>query len=417
MRYLIVGASAAGIAAAEGIRRRDASGEILIVSDEPAYYRPLLAQLLDGTRSGSQVEREPGSLPADVKLLIGRRVARLDISGASVSLDGGQVIGYDKILLATGSRAIRPPVPGVEADGVFTLRRWDDALGIARAARDARRAVVLGAGRVGIKCAFALRHLGLAVTVVEMEERIVPQQLDAVAAEIFTPAVREAGIELRTRDTVVAVDAPKGWAAGVALKDGRELAAELVILAVGVAANVDLAAQAGLEVGRGVRVDEHLATSVPSVYAAGDAVETQDRVTGRLIVSGIWTNAVEMGHVAGENMAGGERRYPGAFGLLNAMEMAGLPVISVGEIQASAGDGCEILARRVGSTYRKLVLRDGRLVGFILVGDVERAGVYQALIREQVDVAAFKDQVASPRFGYAHFVRQQPALADRYLGA
>ncbi len=419
MRYVIIGNSAAGTAAAEGIRRWDRTGQIVVISDEPhpAYHRPLIPYLIEGTKPPEQIRRDPAHLPANLDVRLGRRVTRIDPAAHTVALDDGAELSYDRLLLATGSSPIRPPIPGLDGPGVYTLRRWDDALAIAQAVRGASRAVILGAGRIGMKCAFALRHLGLAVTVVELMDRIVPQQLDAASAAIFTTVVRAAGIEVILDNTFTQIEHRADQPKRIALRDGRELAADLVIVATGVRANVELAQAAGLRVDRGVLVDEGMRTSAPGVYAAGDVVQTTDVVTGEAVVSGIWTNAVAMGHVAGENMAGGDRRFVGAFSLLNAMDLGGLPVISVGEINPVEGNGYQVFAWRRDQVYRKLVFRDDVLVGLIFIGQVERAGVYQTLVREKAHLGALKARLVEPNFNYGHFVTSQPVHVDRYLAA
>lgn len=389
-----------------------------MVSDErhPPYHRPLIPYLIEGTKTPEKVQRDPARLPADLAVRLGRRATRVDPEAHTVVLDDGEELSYDRLLLATGSSPIRPPIPGLDGPSVYTLRRWDDALAIAQAAQGAKQAVILGAGRIGMKCAFALHHLGLDVTVVEIEDRIVPQQLDATGAAIFTQVVQAAGIELVLNNTFARVEHSGGRPKRIVLQDGRELTAGLVIVATGVRANVELARDAGLQVDRGVLVDEGMRTSAPDVYAAGDVVQTTDLVTGEPMVSGIWTNAVAMGQVAGENMAGGGRRFVGAFSLLNAMELGGLPVISVGQISSPGGDGYQVFAWQRGQAYRKLVFRDDTLVGLILIGQVEGAGVYQTLIREQTPLGSpLRDRLLEPTFSYAQFVTSQPVRVDRYV--
>lgn len=418
MRYVIIGSSAAGIAAAGAIRRSRQAEEVFVISAErhPPYHRPLIPYLIEGTKTPEEIQREATRLPPGVDMRLGRRVVRLDPTAHTVLLDDGESLGYDRLLLATGSVASRPPIPGLDGPGVHTLHDWDDALAIAQVAQGAERAVILGAGRIGMKCAFALRHLGLDVTVVEIENRIVPQQLDETGAAIFTRVVQAAGIHLLLHTTFARVEHPEGAPKRIILQDGRELTADLVIAATGVRANAALARDAGLRVDHGVLVDEGMRTSAPDVYAAGDVVQTTDVVTGEPMVSGIWTNAAAMGQVAGENMAGGNRRFVGAFRLLNAMELGGLPVISVGRIDPPDGDGYKVFARQRDQTYRKLVFRDDVLVGLILIGRVEGAGVYQTLIREQVPLGAtLRERLLEPTFSYAHFVVPQPVQVDRYL--
>ncbi len=419
MRHVIVGASAAGMAAAEAIRKRDPAAEIVVLTDErhPPYYRPLIPYLLYAGKTPAEIVREPRLTPARLELLSNAHAARLDPAARCLVLADGSTLSYDRLLLATGARPLRPEVAGLNGPGVFTLRTWDDALGLAAAAQGARSAVILGAGRIGLKSAFALRHLDLRVTVVEQLDRLVPQQLDPPGAAIFAQAVAQAGIETVLGHTLVQVQRRGAAVTSVVLDDGRQIDADLVVVGVGVRANLDLALTGGLSAGRGLLVDAHLRASAPDVYAAGDVVETTDIVTGEAIVSGIWTNAAAMGRVAGDNMAGGESTYLGGFALLNAMELGGLPVISVGAIHRAPGDGVEVFAERRGLNYRKLVFQGNRLIGLMLVGEVERAGVYQALIRERADVSGLRRELIGPRFHYGHYLHSRPGQTDRYVWA
>lgn len=428
MRYLIIGNGAAGNAAAQAIRRRDGRGEIIILSDEPhpAYYRPLLPYLLYDAPEGQHLYRDALHTPQDVTVHLGTRVQAIAPEVNTVLLEDGRHLAYDKLLIATGASPALPSIDGLLGEGVFVLRTLDDATALRKCAVDGpQSAVVIGGGRIGTKAALALRHLGLEVAIVEMLGWIVPQQFDAAAAEIFQAALHAQGIRLLFGRTVHSVlrqtpsaapstggqgrvppsTSKQGGVTGVLLDDGTELPAGLVVVATGVRPNVELARAAGLNTRRGLLVNRFLQTSHPDIYAAGDVVETNDVVTGEAIVSGTWTNAVFMGEVAGENMAGGLREYPGAWGLLNAVELAGIPVISAGIVHTPWA-GCEACTRRRDQVYRKLVFRDGTLVGFILVGEIEGAGVYTMLIRERVDVGPWKEALIE-KGTYAPFVRGQ----------
>ncbi|MDQ7850576.1 MAG: FAD-dependent oxidoreductase [Armatimonadota bacterium] len=417
MRHLIIGNGAAGNAAAQAIRRRDPSSEITIVSDElhAAYYRPLLPYLLHDAPEAQHLHRDPLHLPRDVMVHLGARVRAVVPAEARVILDDGRTLAYDRLLIATGASPALPPIDGVPGPGSFVLRTLDDATVLKAAVRaigPSSPAVIVGGGRIGTKVALGLRHLGLSVTIVEMLPWIVPQQLDAPAAEIVQAALQAQGIEMIFGRTVRALCRQEGRLRGVVLDDGTELAAGLVVIATGVRANADIARTAGLATRHGILVNRFLQTSYPQIYAAGDVVETADVVTGEPVVSGTWTNAVFMGQVAGENMAGGSREYPGAWGLLNAVELAGIPVISAGLIHPPQ-EGYDVHAHRRDRVYRKLVFRGGTLVGFILVGEVEGAGVYTALIRERVDVSPWKE-VLIQKGTCAPFVRALRTFPEAY---
>jgi len=272
-----------------------------------------------------------------------------------------------------------------------------DAQALARAAREAQNAVVIGAGRVGLKAALSLRQRGLAVTLVEQGPRVAPMQFDAAAGAILGQALEAQGIGLCLGQTVAEVKRGDRGVEGVVLADARFLAAEVIVAAVGVRPNLDLAQEAGLTVNQGIVVDKHLRTSAPEIYAAGDVAETTDLVTGGRLVSGLWTNAVEMGRLAGGNMAGAALEYPGAWAVFNSLEVAGIPTVAMGLTDPVPVAAYEIHQIRRGNTYRKLVCRDEVLVGALLLGDIEGAGVYAGLIKGQAKITDLDEAMHRPR--------------------
>lgn len=406
MRYVIVGNGAAGVAAARAIRSLDPQGELLIFSDEPhrAYYRPLISNFLEegSARDLYMPAAEAPWPPASEHL--GCRLVGLDPQARRLTGSDGRIWSYDRLLLATGAKALTPELPGWSGPGTFVLRTLADAEALARAAREAREAIVLGAGRVGLKAAQALRSLGLAVTLVEQEDRVAPMQFDETAGEILARALLAAGYRLYLKETLTAVERDRERLVGVTLAGGQSLPADLVVAALGVKPDTALAQTAGLAVNRGILVDEFLRTSAPDIYAAGDVAETRDLLTGQRLVSGLWTNAMEMGRLAGSNMAGASFSYAGAWGVLNALEVAGVPTAVIGLTLPPPGNDCQVWQGRRGNTYRKLVFQGDRLVGALLVGDLEGAGVYAGLIRKQAPLGDLKDSLISPRAGLASWV-------------
>jgi len=417
MHYVIIGNGAAGIAAAQTIEKIDSRSEITIITDEPylAYYRPLIPLIIDEERSPEEICRDKVELPRRALIRTAARAKRIDSKERTVLLDDGDSISYDRLLIAIGSSPRSLPVPGVTGHGVFFLRRLEDALAVKEAVRNAKRAVVVGGGRIGSKAAVALNKLGVKVSVVEKLDRLMPPQLDKAAASFFEKALQELGIEIITGQGISQILRQDGAVIGVLLEDGRTVAADMVLIAVGVKSNTELAQQAGIQVSTGIVVDSYMRTNVPVIYAAGDVVETTDVVSGEKMVSGIWTNAVEMGQTAGENMAGGKRESKGAFSVMNAMELAGLAVISVGMIHPPAGKGYEVLVERKEKTYRKFVFRNDVLVGVLLVGKLDHAGTYTSLIREKTELGALKDLLPEPTFSYAPFLKIQSPLIDNYI--
>jgi NAD(P)H-nitrite reductase large subunit len=407
------------MATAKAIRKRDPSAEIVMLSDEsrPPYYRPLIPYLIYKEKTGEDIARQACLTPPNLDLRLGVHATKLDPKNHLLTFGNIDSLTYDRLLISTGASPVRPNISGLDGPGVFTLRTWADAESIAKVAKDAKHAVILGAGRIGMKSAFALRHLGIEVSIVELLDRIVPQQLDEESAVIFAHTVADAGIKISLGQTFKTINYEGKKITSVTLNNGVELKADLVIVGVGVRANLELAISGGLHTQKGLLVNERLQTNDAHIFAAGDVVETRDIISGDSIVSGIWTNAVEMGRIAGDNMAGGKSTYQGAFSLLNSMELGGLPVVSVGEVQALPGDGVEIYTERKGQTYRKLVFCGNRLVGLILVGQIEGAGIYQTLIREKADVSALRHELLGHRFHYGHYILSKPGVTDMYVVA
>jgi NAD(P)H-nitrite reductase large subunit len=412
MKYVIIGNSAAGNAAARSIVSRDPGAETLIFSDEPyaSYYRPLIPNLVDETVEERLLFRDERTEPQGVEKRLGQRVKSIDPQEKRITLEEGAQISYDRLLVATGSSPLRPPVEGVDGEGVHTMRSLDDASAIKKAVEGTDRAVIIGGGRVGMKTASVLKNRGLDVTVVEKLDYVVPLQFDKVAGEISTAAVQGKGIELILGQGMKSIMSTNGKVRGVELEDGRELETKLVVVATGVIANTELAQSAGIAVNHGILVDPFMRTSVPDIYAAGDVVETRDLVTNQPIVSGLWTNAVEMGTIAGRNMTGEEADYGGAFGVLNSLELANVPTVSVGLVDPPAGDDYDIRAVRRGDHYRKLVLKEGVLVGALLVGDIEGAGVYTGLIKRRIQVEPHLEALMAPRPSYASWLLRESQL-------
>jgi NAD(P)H-nitrite reductase large subunit len=407
-RYVVVGNSVAAVAAVEAIRELDAAGSVLMIAREagPIYSRPLLSYWLAGKVDDRRMEWRPREFYAAnrVEALLGAEAVTLDVGKRLVGLADGGRVGYEKLLLATGGAPIVPGIAGRDAAGVFTFTEWADVARVKDfvAGRQVRRAVVVGAGMIGVKAAEALVALGLQVTVVELAPRVLSAALDEPAARLAEAAMRRAGVEVRCASQVERVVARERHAAGVRLKSGEELPCELVVLAVGVAPNAALArSTAGaVEVDRGILVDDLMRTSAPDVYAAGDVAQAREALSGQKRAIPIWPGAWRQGRIAGRGMAGAEPEgYEGALAM-NAVSVFGLATISVG-LAAQPVEGAEVLSasRAEPPAYRKLVLRDGRIVGALLVGDIDRAGLFTGLIRGKVNVAGVRELLLTEQFG------------------
>jgi nitrite reductase (NADH) large subunit len=285
-----------------------------------------------------------------------------------------------------------PPIPGRAHEAVVVLRTLADADALVARAPEARRAVVVGGGLLGLEAAFGLRKRGAAeVTVLEVAPRLLPRQLDAAGAALFAARVRALGLEPRTGASVTAIEPTEGAAVLVRLADGAALPADLVVVAAGIRPDTTLAAAAGLAVGRGITVDDTLRTSHPAVWAAGDCVEH------RGAVHGLWPVALTMGTVAGTNAAGGRERL-GELVDATFLKVLGIPVFSVGHATDAPPDA-ENLAHHDQATgaYRKLVLHEGHVTGGILLGDPSRAVALRNAVERRVDARERRGDPGDPK--------------------
>lgn len=407
MDYVIIGNSAAGIGAVEGIRQVDKKGSIAIISDEPhhAYSRPLISYYLGGKVEPHNMYFRPKTFyrDYDVEPLLGKPVTAID-SGAHTVTVAGKKLKYGKLLVATGGSPFVPPIDNMSGADVYTFTKWDDAKAVAKAAEKAESAVVIGGGLIGLKATEGLLNLGVKVTVVELADRVLSTILDDKASQMFAAHLKSLGVTLITGDTAVAVNRDgEGSVTGVTLKGGKTVETDIVIVAIGVVPNTKLAETTKVKKERGIVVDEHLRTSVKDIYAAGDCIETYDVLRHIRRPQPIWPNAYEQGRTAGVNMAGQPMDYNGSFGM-NSIEVKGLPTITVGMYDA-VGPEFEILAKSNPETmsYKKVIIHNDRIVGAVFVGDIDRAGIMTGLIKDKVNVKAFKHELISDNFGYAVF--------------
>lgn len=393
--YVIIGQGAAGAAAANELKQLENEAVVTIISNEQEgfYSRIDLPDMISGKREAQDALLQTPAQFQDkgIHCLAGDQVIRINPDNHSVELTAGRCLSYDKLLLATGARPVLPGLPGMEADGVFSLWTMAQAKAISLAAAGARAAVIIGAGLIGLKTAVALHQRGLRVTIIEQMDRVLPQQLDKIGSAILETAIREGGVELLTNTRMDAVATSGGRVTGI-YAGTRLIACDMVVCAIGVRPDTELAQAAGLMLGAGIVTDEFLQTSQADVYAAGDAAEVVD-VYGQQTMSAGWPAAVEQGIIAARNMAGAQTRYTGYLNQ-NSVEIAGIPLVSAGNI--CDRDGEEILSCQDGNTYKKLVLKNNRLKGFLLMGDIRQAGVLAGVLTGQQPI------VPGNSFNYAN---------------
>ncbi|MFH1485992.1 MAG: FAD-dependent oxidoreductase [Chloroflexota bacterium] len=407
-KYLIIGNSAGGIGAAEAIREVDKIGCLTIVSDEtyPAYSRPLISKYLTKERTvdGMLFRSSEFYSLNNITSVLGNKVKTLGLESHTAELDGGEKILWHKLLLATGGVPIVPEIGATDRNGVFHFVSLDDAKAIDEFIDSGNKAVVIGGGLIGISVAEALKKRGVEVTIVEMKERILNTILDEVASSFAERALEKAGVEVITGHTVVQTMGEPVIEAAL-LEDGQRIPCDLVVVAIGVLSRIELVQNTEIEVNRGILVDRHMSTNYPGVYCCGDAAEAFDFIYEANRVTPIWPNAYIGGRVAGFNMAGVRIEYPGGTAV-NSLNYFGLDIASAGLVSPPAEGGYEVISGQSDDSYRKVVLKDGLLVGMVCVGDVSKSGIVFGLMRDRVRVEGFKRALLAEDFGLISLPRE-----------
>ena len=395
MRVVIIGAGPAGLTVAETLRQYDRAADIVMLSLEPfpPYAPPAMADYFMTGRQetlfwkGRDICQRLG-----VEHREGARVQAVRPAPKEVVLDDGNILGYDRLVIASGS-SLYAPLKGHDLPGVYDFKSLRAAHALVKQVKSKAggKAVIVGAGFIGVEIALLLRALGVAVMMVEMADRVMPRMLEPETAEIVLSAISARGVEVRLNTSAAAFVGSRA-ATGVQLESGEVLKADVYVAATGVKPHVEFLAGSGIDFGWGVRVDDHLRTNMPDIFAAGDVAETYDRLTGERYVHAIFPNAVTQAGVAAQNLLGFDIRYEGAEAM-NSLKHLGLPVMAVG-----AMSGEEQLRSRHGNALRKIFLSKGRIVGFRLAGDIRAAGVYRALMLTRADVRDVKQRLLDPCF-------------------
>ena len=406
-RYLIIGNSAGGIGAAEAIRQADRKGTLTIVSDEPypAYSRPLISKYLTGERTLEGMLFRPLDFydENNITFLPGKKVSDLNLGHQTVRLEDGEQIAWEKLLLAVGGKPIFPSINGSEKRGVFTFTSLDDAKAIGKFLDNTRGAAVIGGGLIGISVTEALVKRGIAVSVVEMKDRVLNTIIDQQASLMAEEVLKRAGVEILAGHTVANIEG-RDTVEKVILDNGDAIPCDLVVVAIGVLPRPELALDAQLEVNRGIVVDRHMATSHPGVYACGDVAEAYDFVYQENRLTPIWPNAYVGGRIAGLNMAGVPTEYPGGTAI-NSLNYFGIDIASAGMPTAPGEHGYVTISKQEDNMYQKIILKDDLIMGMIFVGNIERSGIIFGLMRERVNVESFKQSLLADDFGLAFFPR------------
>jgi NAD(P)H-nitrite reductase large subunit len=412
-KYVIVGASAAGIGAVEAIREVDPIGTITVISEEPCpqYSRPMISDLVSGKANFEKMKCRDDQFweKNDVQTLTGRTAIGLNLDGKYVALDKGDRVNFEKLLVATGGKPFVPKIEGADKKGVFTFTTLSDAESLAAKIETAKSAVVIGAGLIGVSVTEALVKRGLKVTMVELKDKILSLILDPTSSEMVENVIRKAGVTIATGQTVQRiVGKPENdkVVGGAVLTSGEQVQCDLVIIAIGVIPRTELVAGTDVKTNRGILVDKFMRTNVQDVYASGDVAEAYDFVFGENRLLPLWPLAQLEGKVAGYNMAGKKADYPGGTAM-SALKYFGIPIISIGIANPKDDDAYESLVKHEPerNLYRKIVLKDNAIVGVTLVNDIEQAGVLFHLMKNGVKVKKFKQELLSEDFCLATLPR------------
>ena len=395
MDYVIVGAGPAGVIAAETLRRTDPAGSITVIGDEPEppYSRMAIPYLLaenvgeEGTylRHGA---KHYESLKIDLRR---GTVARVSPDSKAITLEGGEVVSYDRLLIATGAHTVRPPVPGIDVAGVEGCWTLADARKIAARAQAGSRAVLMGAGFIGCIVLEALAARKVRLTVVETADRMLPRMMDETGGAMIERWCARKGVEVLTSTQVTEVEAANGGLR-LATSDGGSLDADLVVCATGVRPNAELLDGSGVEIDDGVLVDAYLETGAPGVYAAGDVAQGPDFSTGERQVHAIQPTASEHGRVAALNMAGRATRYRGSLAM-NVLNTLGLISSSFGLWMGTEGGEHVEVVDEDSFKYLRLAFDGDVMVGALALGLTQHVGVIRGLVQTRVSLGPWKDKL------------------------
>ena len=398
MKYVIIGNSAAGIGAVEGIRQLDKQVDITIITDEAhhTYSRPLISYLLYGKVNEEQMKYRNDDFYTEnnCSLLTNATVTEINDKEKYVGLKDNRHIPYDKLLVATGSSAFVPPIDGLETvQSIHTFMCLDDARKLNEVLDKNKHVLIIGAGLIGLKCAEGIFEKVAKISVVDMAPRVLSSILDEGGSQLVQEHLESKGINFKLSNNV------KRFNGNTAImNNGDEISFDILVLAVGVRPNTGLLQEIA-EIDKGIIINEKSETSTENIYAAGDCTQTLDISSGQRKIMALLPNAYIQGECAGVNMAGGESVFNKAIPM-NAIGFLGLHIITAGNYNG------DIYANNENGKYKRLFFSDNKLNGYILVGNVEKAGIYTSLIREQIPLDTIDFALVCEKPGLMAFTKE-----------
>jgi NAD(P)H-nitrite reductase large subunit len=406
-KYVIIGGSAGGIGAIEAIREEDKKGTITVISEEkvPQYSRPMISEYVSKEATLDEMKYRDDQFwkNNNVRVLNGITAKKIDFKTKQVEIDSGDKIHYDKLLIATGGKPFVPRMEGGEKKGVFTFTELSSAEDIESKVVQSKNAVVIGGGLIGVSVSEALVKRGIKVTLVELKDNILNLILDKMASKMAEAVITKAGVIIITGQTVQRIIGRKDdptKVGGVVMTDNTEIPCDLVIVAIGVVPRTELVKDTPLKISRGIMVDRFMRTSIPDVFACGDVAEAYDFLIDKNRLLPLWPLAYLGGRVAGLNMTGKKIEYEGGT-IMSSLKYFELPIIAVGDINPQNMIGYDELVelKPEKTIYKKILLKNNIIVGFIFLGEIEKAGILFRLLKNHVDVSEIKDNLLSEDFG------------------
>lgn len=401
LKYVIIGNSTAAVGAVEGIRKNDKAGKIIMISSEKyhAYSRPLISYLLLGKTTEEKMKYRGQSFYSDnqCELKLGKTVQSIDIRKKRVIMDGGDHESYDRLLIATGSSPFIPPIRGLETvKNKFTFTTLEDARALDSALDENSRVLIVGAGLIGLKCAEGISKKAK-ITCVDLSNKVLSSILDDESSEMVKKHLEDNQIRFRLGRQITQLKENSAL-----IDDDSEIPFDVLVLAVGVRPNISLIRDIGGKTNRGIIIDERGRTSIPDIYAAGDCCESMDASTGEMKVMALLPNAYMQGECAGMNMSGADYVFDKAIPM-NAIGLFGKHILSAGTY---TGD---VYFEADGENYKKLFYSNNKLNGFILIGNIEKAGIYTALIREKTPLDTLDFELICKKPGLMAFSKETRA--------
>lgn len=395
MRHVILGNGPAGVVAAEMLRKLAPKDEIVMVGCEnlPPYSRMAIPYLLVGNidEAGTYLRKAPNHFEQLKIVQKNGHVKQVDAKAKQLVFDGGEKLAFDKLLIASGSKPVTPPIPGIDSKGVHPCWTLEDAREIMKRAKPGARVLQMGAGFIGCIILEALHNRGVELTVVEMGNRMVPRMMTEVAGGLIKKWVESKGVKVHT-DTKVESIAPAGEALNVKLSNGTTLTVDLVIAAAGVRPNIDYLKDSGIDLATGILVNENMRTSIADIYAAGDVTESVDFSTGKRIINAIQPNAAEQAQIAATNMAGGCSQSQGSL-QINVLDTLGLISASFGQWWGADGGQHVEIQDPQAYKYLRLEFSGDHLIGATSLGLTEHVGALRGLIQSRAPLGSWKEKL------------------------